>query len=271
MDSVKQYHDILCDFLPDVLGYIVLDYAIFPTQEFFLKSFDNIFNIGMVCEKNIVYNYYGFKGVLEKHVYNADTYIYSDKIFIHKNLIHVLDGRNIYVFNKNCEQISEQTLEHRNLKLFVHNDKIYKHYFAERNLYFSEIYEQGAYRITFDVRIFSLKYKDKNIYALLWNNNIIKHSIDNNISTLVHEHNSETKSEIKDFCIVDDNIYILRIGSYCKIDIYDHHTQFIRSFTEKPLYRAYSIDCHNDILYLRSIQGKVNIYEIRHKSLLSKN
>jgi len=267
--AIKQY----LQFLPDVLSNIVLEYVIFSTQEIFINSTDDVPYTKMIREKNMIYEYCDFKKKIKKdNVNTIDMFIYSDNILIHEDLIYVVDDYYIKIFNKECKKIDKLKLTEYYTKIFIHDDEIYKCSFFDRKLQVSKLYKICIDPHIFDAEKFSLKYANESIYILLWNNCIIKYSIEYNTYITVHKYDIHcNRYGIKSFCVDTEHIYILRTNSIGPIEVYDHNTNLIRYFAKECPNYMNTISCCDNIVYVRDESYKVHIYEIRHKSIFSKD
>jgi len=276
--KIEQYHIILRDFLPVVLNHIILEYTIFSTQETFVRSINHDIHYEMVCSANIVYKYDTIKQSLSKYPMNTETYIFSSDIIIHKYHVYVLDGYSIYVFDKKLKRIKnyDKTYIANSAGMFIYNDKLNIIYTYQNVLNYSDIDEKNIHDIKFEDKIYSVKFINKYMYVLLWNNNIIKYSFEHMIKTLAYKHfkHSNYNNSVLDFCVHDEHIYIVNLCG--NVIIYDHNTNFIRIMN--TLKTAESINYHNEKLYIgynivslgfqQSRRTKIyDVYEINYNKI----
>jgi len=271
---IGKYHVILRDFLPSVLNHIILEYAIFSTQETFIQSVEYDGCYKMVCDENIIYKYGKETQCLSKHSLDTETYVYSPNTIIYNNHIYVLDNYSLYIFDKKNKQINnnDKQYRYRRVGLFVYDDKIY---IFTSHMYILNYIDENNIQddIKFTDKIYSVKFANEHIYALMWNDNIIQYSLKHKTKVLVYEHKfSLAMRKVHDFCVHGEHIYILEACG--EIIMYDHKTNFIRNINTQEVVE--SIDYHNGKLYIKRAMGyrfslfhqKIcDIYEINHQKI----
>jgi len=218
--NVFAISEILLPFFPVVLHRVILEYII-PTQhEFELyktlkisKMAKNTIDsyVEYYIDENCVYIHEN--GTLSIDMTNKYSILHSsNRMYMYKNYMYVLDYLTIHVFNKNCKKI-------RTIHNFVGDkifsiikitaDKIILGHKYSVNIIIMDLYGKNINNIcTKNGGLYYMDVHNKNIYMLLFNESICVYSSGGTHLKTYNFHKIDDCLRIEKFYIIDDILYI---------------------------------------------------------------
>jgi len=283
--TVQCIHSVVQKILPKVISVLVLEYITVVHELKQIKQIELRMDtdaINTINSEKIWMFMQHTKTLISKNIgettYNRDSigiFAYTQSKITE---IFVFYDRCIYVFNDKCKLLRKMHVLHYHIEsnIVVVNGKIYL--YSELSSQFIYVYDlNGVFLVKLDIIncIKSIKIVDDNMYALLQCDKIIKI---NTIDSTTNEKIYKTKiifrapfsscSDLNDFCIIDDYIYVANDDSIQKYDMYNKYVNTFRyGDVDKLLFDKHKLYVFESSITYEEAPYNLWIYDVKYKNM----
>jgi len=240
--------DTLDYILPNVLNRIIIEYLTPVSHDFQLMGFlknSTMYDARYCIDGNNVYMYDRYLLTISKKKQECDILKTSRSMCVYDNSIYVLDGHNIFIFDKKCKWITTISIPVISSDLIVVKNKIFTSFSHSKYITIIDVKNIEIPSSTF----YRMKTNGEYVYVLTFDETIFKYTTDGEIiDTYIC-----TDACIIDFCIIDDVVYAIdrNIGN---IVTFKNGEMVCKDIFSRPT-EMFGIECVNDTLYIDLSRG----------------